>query len=266
MRTRFGSAFETITANRLFHVAAVIAVLGLLLSGCATPGRTTGDDPWAGMNRGIDKFNDGLDRAIVKPTAKGYKKVTPEWFRGMTGRFFSNLGYPFTMVNQLLQGKPKLFLLDTGRFITNSTLGLAGLFDVADHMGMPAHEEDFGQTLAVWGVPSGPYLTLPLLGPSTLRDAPAQIPEYLYGFLGYGHIATPIKLGIRGLDIVDTRASLLSADATLESAYDRYGVMRDAWIQRRQYLIFDGNPPEEKIEEPVDDTDSTTPTKQDPVK
>ncbi len=245
--------------NRPFRTAA-IGLVGLALAACASaPGRTTNDDPWAGMNRGIYKFNDGLDRAVLKPTAKGYKKVTPSWFRNATGRFFENLGYPITMVNQLLQGKPKLFFQDTGRFIANSTLGLAGIFDVADRLGMPAHDEDFGQTLAVWGVPSGPYLTIPLLGPSTLRDGPARIPEYFLGVLDYADVSTAVKWGARGLDLIDTRASLLSTDATLESAYDRYGVMRDAWIQRREYLVFDGNPPEEKLEEFTDDAEADEP-------
>lgn len=227
--------------------------------GCASPGRTTRDDPWNGFNRGVYKFNDGLDRALLKPAARGYKAVTPNWFRDMTGRFFSNLGYPITAVNQLLQGKPKLFVQDTGRFLTNSTLGLAGLFDVADHMGMPAHDEDFGQTFAVWGAPSGPYLTLPLLGPSTLRDAPGKIPDYFLSIFRYANVSTAEQIGARGLEIVDMRASLLAAESALGGAYDRYGVLRDAWLQRREYLIYDGNPPEEKLEEPLDDADATTP-------
>lgn len=235
-------------AARLFRVASVCVVANVVLVGCATPGRTTNDDPWSGLNRGIYKFNDGLDRGVLKPTAKGYKKITPNWFRSATGHFFANLSYPLTMVNQLLQGKPKLFVQDTGRFITNSTLGIAGLFDVADRMGMPAHDEDFGQTLAVWGVPSGPYFTLPFFGPSTARDAPARIPELLFSGLGYFDVSPGVEWGARGLELIDKRAALLSADATLDSAYDKYGVMRDAWVQRREYLIFDGNPPEEEIE------------------
>jgi len=237
-----------------------ISLLALAaVSGCATaPGRTTSDDPWTGFNRGVYKLNDGLDRAVLKPTAKAYKAVTPNWLRGMTGRFFANLAYPATMINQLLQGKPKLFLQDTGRFITNTTLGLGGLFDVADRMGMPAHDEDFGQTLAVWGVPSGPYLMLPLLGPSSLRDAPGKIPDYFMSITRNADVSTAVEWGARGLEIVDERASLLSTEATLESAYDRYGIMRDAWVQRREYLIFDGNPPEEPLE--LEDFDEETDT------
>jgi phospholipid-binding lipoprotein MlaA len=232
------------TIPRLFALLALAAV-----GGCATaPGRTSSDDPWSGFNRGMYKFNDGLDRAVLKPTAKAYKAVTPNWFRGMTGRFFANLGYPVTMVNQLLQGKPKLFLKDTGRFIANSTLGLGGLFDVADKMGMPSNDEDFGQTLAVWGVPSGPYLMLPLLGPSTLRDGPAKVPDYFLGVTRHIDVSTATEWGARGLEIIDGRAALLATEATLESAFDRYGIMRDAWVQRREYQIFDGNPPDEPLE------------------
>jgi phospholipid-binding lipoprotein MlaA len=239
-----------------YILSLAIVIVGFACTGCATPGRTTGDDPWVNMNRGIYKFNDGVDRAVVKPVAKGYKAITPSWFRGAIGRFFANLDEPLTIVNQLLQGKPKLFFQDTGRFVTNSTLGIGGLFDVADKMHMPAHDEDFGQTLAVWGVPAGPYFTLPFFGPSTVRDAPMRIPEFFFGDLGYFGVSDAVEYGLLGLNVIDTRASLLAADSTLDNAYDKYGVMRDAWIQRRVYLIYDGNPPEEMLELPPDDADA----------
>jgi phospholipid-binding lipoprotein MlaA len=251
---------------------ASLMVMGFVCTGCATPGSTTGHDPWVGMNRNIYAFNDDLDSTIVKPVAQGYKYITPAWFRGAVGRFFANLEEPLTMANQLMQGKPLLFLQDTGRFITNSTLGVGGLFDVADRMNMPAHDEDFGQTLAVWGVPSGPYFVLPFFGPSTVRDAPSRIPEFLVGDLGYLGASKAVQWGALGLEIIDTRASLLATDATLDSAYDRYGVMRDAWIQRREYLIFDGNPPEEDLEfideadmEDADARDATAPSLPEPT-
>jgi phospholipid-binding lipoprotein MlaA len=224
--------------------AALLLVAAVTSQGCAAPGRTTNNDPWQGVNRGIYKFNDGLDRVVLKPTAKAYKKITPNWFRAATGRVLANLEYPVTMVNQLLQGKPLKFLQDTGRFITNTTLGVGGIFDVADQLGMPSHDEDFGQTLAVWGAPSGPYFQIPLLGPSSLRDAPGKIPDYFLRPMRYLDVKPGVDYGQTALDLVDTRAELLSSDATLDSAYDRYGVLRDAWVQRREYLIFDGNPPE----------------------
>ena len=251
-----GPPLRLAARSRSLPLLFVALIFAAGLSACATPGRTTMDDPWSGMNRGIYKFNDGIDRAVLKPVAKGYKKITPNWFRNATGRFFANLGYPVTIVNQLLQGKPKLFLMDTGRFITNTTLGLAGLFDVADRMHMPSHQEDFGQTLAVWGVPSGPYLMLPFLGPSTVRDAPGKIPDYFLGILRYTDVSTPVVWGTRAVEVVDTRASLLSTESALDTAFDRYGVLRDVWLQRRQYLIYDGNPPEEEPPELPDDTDT----------
>jgi phospholipid-binding lipoprotein MlaA len=240
------------TMIRARQIATLIVVV-FACTGCATPGSTDGHDPWIGMNRGIYGFNDGLDRGVVKPVAKGYKAITPDWFRGAVGRLFANLEEPLTIANQLLQGKPLLFLQDTGRFITNSTLGIGGLFDVADHMHMPAHDEDFGQTLAVWGVPSGPYFVLPFFGPSTVRDAPMRIPEFFFGDLGYLGASDAVQWAALGLEIIDTRASLLATDSTLDSAYDKYGVMRDAWIQRREYLVFDGSPPEEMLELPPDE-------------
>jgi len=252
----------SITARSSLPLAASLLVL-LSLAGCATPGRTSMDDPWKPMNRGLYAFNDTLDRYAVKPVAKGYKAVLPTWLRSRLSQFFLNLGYPATMINQLLQGKPVLFAQDTGRFITNTTLGLAGFFDVADRMGMPAHEEDFGQTLAVWGTPSGPYLVLPFYGPSTARDAPGRVVGWFMSVPRYLDVPPAVDYGLKGLEAIDTRANLLSSEATLESAYDRYGVMRDAWLQRREYLIFDGAPPEEALELdeeiPDDDTSSETP-------
>ena len=238
-------------------MVAVFFAFGL--AGCATPGRTTSADPWQGMNRSVFRFNEAIDRAAFKPVAKGYKAVTPEWLRGAIGRVLANLEYPITMVNQLLQGKPVRFLQDTGRFVANSTLGIGGIFDVADKLGLPAHDEDFGQTLAVWGVPAGPYVNLPFLGPSSVRDAPSRFVDYFSGPLRYAKVPDAIDYGTTVLDIVDTRAALLATDATLDSAFDKYGLMRDAWVQRREYLIFDGNPPVEEFEEFEDDEDADTP-------
>jgi phospholipid-binding lipoprotein MlaA len=237
-----------INLRALQHLA--LALIGCALAGCATtPGRTTHNDPWQGFNRGIYKFNDSLDRAVLKPTAKGYKTITPTWLRTSIGNVFANLGYPVTIANQLLQAKPKLFLEDTCRFVTNTVFGIAGIFDVADKIGLPEHDEDFGQTLARWGVPSGPYFVLPFFGPSTVRDAPSRIGDYFFSVYRYVDVANGIVWSARGLNIIDDRASLLTGESTLESAYDKYGVMRDAWLQHREYLIYDGNPPEEKTEE-----------------
>lgn len=232
----------------------------LILSGCATaPGRTTNADPWQKFNRGVYKFNDAVDRATLKPVAKGYQKITPQWMRTGVTNFFSNLGEPWTIVNELLQGKPKYMGQQTGRFLVNSVLGVGGLFDVASKMNLQERKEDFGQTLAVWGVPSGPYLVLPLLGPSNVRDGFGKIPGYYGDPVRYADISWKTKTGLRVLDTISTRERLLSVEGTLDKAYDKYGVIRDVWTQQREYQIYDGNPPQPKEEpEPEDDDDTTS--------
>jgi phospholipid-binding lipoprotein MlaA len=231
------------------HLLSLIAI-ALLGSGCASaPGRTANDDRFEGLNRGIYKFNDTVDRATLKPIAKGYKKITPQWFRIGVGNFFLNISYPATIVNQFLQGKAKLGLQDTGRFLLNSTLGVVGLVDVATPMGLQVNDEDFGQTLAVWGVNSGPYVTLPFFGPSSIRDAPSRIADYFLGPLTYFEIPWEVTWGMRAFDIVHSRAELLALEPTLRRTYDPYAFMRDAWIQQREFNIYDGNPPPETLED-----------------
>jgi len=249
-------------ASPTFAAALLRAALicgAMALAGCATtPGRTTSNDRFEKFNRGVYKFNDALDRAALKPAAKGYKKITPQWMRTGISNFFSNLEYPSVAINQFLQGKGKLGFRDTGRFLVNTTLGVAGLFDVATHMGLEKNDEDFGQTLAKWGVGSGPYLTLPFFGPSSLRDAPSRVADYFFGPSAYWDIPWEVQWGQRGLDLVQTRASLLVLDPTLQRAYDPYAFIRDAWVQQRDFAVFDGNPPPESLEEedlpPPDDS------------
>lgn len=231
------------------HVMTLLILLATaLLGGCATvPGRTTNHDPLEKFNRGVYRFNDVVDRAALKPIAKGYQKVTPGWARTGVSNFFSNLGTPWVMVNELLQGKPKLMLQQTGRFIVNTVAGIGGLFDVASNLHLPQQDEDFGQTLAVWGVPSGPYLVLPFFGPSSLRDGFGRVPDYYARPTTWADIPWETKTGLSVLDVIQRREALLSVDGTLNSVYDPYGVLRDVWVQRREYVIFDGNPPEEPI-------------------
>ncbi|AMN47603.1 hypothetical protein ACG33_10935 [Steroidobacter denitrificans] len=236
-------------SSKIRAVAAAL-VIAALVSGCAaTPGKTTQEDRWEGLNRGVYKFNDALDRAALKPAAKGYKKITPGWMRTGVGNFFSNLGYPSTFINQFLQGKAVLGLRDTARFLVNSTIGLAGFLDVATSMGLEKHDEDFGQTLAVWGVGSGPYLTLPLFGPSTMRDAPSRVVEFFLDPLDLADIPWEADWGKKALHAVHARTDLLPLDATLQRAFDPYAFVRDAWLQRREYVIYDGNPPPEDFDE-----------------
>jgi phospholipid-binding lipoprotein MlaA len=220
----------------------------LLLGGCASTAHRVASDPLEPMNRGIYKFNDALDRAALKPAAKAYVKITPSWFRTGVGNFFTNLSGPTTIVNQLLQGKIVAAGQDTLRLMINTTLGWGGVLDVASGARLPMHEEDSGQTLGRWGVPAGPYLMLPLVGPATLRDAPARIAdEFLRPLHWYNR--NNLRWSSLALSLLDTRARLLPLDKTLEETYDRYGFLRDAYLQRRQYQVYDGNPPEETFEE-----------------
>ena len=195
-------------------------------------------DPWEGFNRAMFRFNDTADRWILKPTATSYRQITPIFMQTGFSNFFSNLHEINNILNSVLQWKWGQAGNDSGRFLVNSTVGLGGLFDVARHMGLdPSDGEDFGQTLAVWGVPSGPYVVLPLMGPSSVRDAPASVVEWYTNPLTYindGNVEGTLKF----LDLVQTRASLLQAEALLQG--DRYVLMRDAYLQRREYLINDG--------------------------
>ena len=229
--------------------AAAAILIAMLAAGCAaTPGRTQPDDRWEGFNRGVYKFNDAVDRAALKPVAKGYRKITPHFLRVGIGNFLGNLEYPATVVNQFLQGKPKMGLRDTGRFLLNSTLGLGGLFDVATAVGLEANDEDLGQTLAVWGVGSGPFVNLPLFGPSTLRDAPTRVVDFFFDPITYIDPPWEAVWGERVLDVVHSRAELLPLDGTLQRTYDPYAFIRDSWVQQREFAIFDGNPPPEQLE------------------
>lgn len=230
--------------------AAALTLVAVAVTGCASaPGRTVNEDPYQGFNRSMYKVNDTLDRAALKPVAKGYRKVTPNFVRAGVGNFLGNLEYPATAINQFLQGKGKLGLRDTGRFLVNTTLGVAGLFDVATHMGLEKNDEDFGQTLAVWGVPSGPFLELPLFGPSSVRDAPSRIVDWFSNPLQYADVPWEAEWGVRVINVVHSRSELLPLDETLQRAYDPYVFIRDAWIQQREFNVFDGNPPPEQLED-----------------
>lgn len=219
------------------------------LAGCATTGERNPQDPWEGFNRASFAFNDKLDQAVLKPVAQGYVKVVPSFARQGVNNFYGNLEDVATSLNNVLQGKPKEGLSDAGRFLMNSVFGIFGLWDVATPLGLEKHYEDFGQTLGVWGVPPGPYLVLPLLGPSTARDAPAKVidPSWYYNdWINNNRIYWSQWV----LDKVRTRANLFQAEGVLdEAALDKYSFIRDAWLQRRRSMVFDGNPPRVKEEE-----------------
>ena len=203
-------------------------------------------DPLQAYNRVMFAFNERADQYALKPVAKAYRFITPKPVQFVVGNFFSNLGDLWTGFNNLLQGKGKAAASDTARFFVNSTLGFLGLADVATEMGLEKHNEDFGQTLGWWGVPSGPYFVIPLLGPSTIRDA-ASRPVDTYGqpyMWQDGHDA--LKWSLWTVDKVHTRASLLDAEGALnDAALDKYTLMRDGWLARRRNQVYDGDPPDE---------------------
>jgi phospholipid-binding lipoprotein MlaA len=208
-------AFDLSRAWRSLLLCAVVA-----LGGCATTGERNPADPWERTNRQAFAFNEAADRGVLKPTAKAYKAAAPEWFRTGVGNFFENLSSPATIVNSLLQGKPGEAGEQTLRFFLNTTLGIGGVLDPATAAELPSHDEDLGQTLGSWGVPSGPFLMIPLLGPSTVRDFPSDFVDRFLRPLFWFNIGSEARWGALVLDIVDTRARLLPLDATLDRAYD----------------------------------------------
>lgn len=211
----------------------------LLLSACAGPNPR---DPYEGLNRSFYAFNKGLDTVALKPAAKTYDAVVPPVVDARVDSFIANLGDVRNTVNSLLQGQFKYAGVSFSRFLLNSTLGLGGLFDPATGFGLALHPEDFGQTLAVWGVPSGPYLMLPLLGPSTLRDAAAKPFPVDVGFNDLiDHV--PTRNTIYGLDGLNTRQGLFAIDPILDEATDEYAYVREAWLQNREFKIHNGEPP-----------------------
>jgi phospholipid-binding lipoprotein MlaA len=225
---------------------SVLLLVAALVQGCATTAGHPAGDPWEGFNRDAFAFNESLDRHVLRPVAQGYADVTPSFARAGVNNFFGNIADAWTSVNQLLQGKPREAISDIGRVILNSTAGILGLWDVASAAGMDKHEEDFGQTLGAWGVPSGPYLVLPFFGPSSARDGPALFVNPAWTSYKDAFSSEPAYWATLGLDAVRIRANLLPADKVVEeAALDKYAFIRDAWRQRRRSQVFDGNPPAE---------------------
>jgi phospholipid-binding lipoprotein MlaA len=241
--------------------APVVALLSLLTVGCASAPNRTPDprDPWERFNRVSYKVTDVADRAVLKPTAKAYRAVAPQFVETGVSNFFSNLNQPTVIVNNLLQAKFGPALNDTGRFLLNSTLGLGGLLDPASAAGLDRNDEDFGQTLGKWGVASGPYLWIPFLGPSTVRDGFGRGVDVFTDPVHYVE-RDRIRYSLDALDVIETRASQLDLEETLQSAYDRYAFIRNAYLQQREYQVKDGEvtqPPldEESLEDPEPDAE-----------
>lgn len=246
--------------------AALAAAPSAPGSGLAMPANP--QDPLESYNRAMYRFNDVADRYALKPVARAYDFVVPGAVRMMVSNFFSNLGDVYSSANNLLQWKPKAALSDLTRFVVNSSFGFLGVADVASEIGLRKQQEDFGQTLGYWGVPSGPYFVLPLFGPSTIRDAAARPVDRLGSYFG--------RLEDRGLanrmfltEQISERAALLQAEKMLDSvALDRYSLIRDGYLQRRRNQVYDGSPPDEGFygDDPyADDPYLDDPTRDEPA-
>lgn len=229
------------------------AALLLVCSLASLPvGAAENVDPLEGLNRKVMAFNDTADRWVLKPVARGYTKVVPRVVRRGVTNFFDNLTYPIVVVNQFLQGKWRAGLTDTGRFVLNTTVGIGGLFDPATAAGLPQNNEDFGQTFARWGVGAGPYIVIPLLGPSTFRDgAGSACSAALYPWAYMDE--EEVRYAATALYAVNGRAGLLEAEELISG--DRYSFLRDAYLQRREFLIKDGEVEDEFIDEDWEDAE-----------
>ncbi len=229
---------------RMFQVVALTVLIGLI-SGCATVPDDYRDprDPWESYNRGMHQFNTDFDNAIWKPVSRGYRAITPEPVdKGITN-FFNNMRDFTSAINNLLQLKLSRAANDVGRILVNSTVGLLGFIDVASNMDLPSYKEDFGQTLGTWGIGPGPYFVLPILGPSSVRDAISLVPDWYTQPIAYLDDKTT-RWALAILFGIDKRADLLGASEVLEeAALDPYSFTRDAYLQKRKNDVYDGNPP-----------------------
>ena len=230
--------------RRLKHLG--VGWLMALAAGCATTGEADPRDPFEGLNRAVYAFNDGLDEVIAEPVATAYVKAIPNPVRERVRNFFGNIADLFIGVNNLLQGKLGDAGNDWARFLFNTTFGLFGIHDVATEMGFEKHNEDFGQTFGRWGAGDGPYIVLPFFGPSTLRDSVGTVLDFRADPLTReGHSERDAAILLR---LTSQRADLLEAGRLLEeAAFDKYVFQRDAYLQRRRSLIYDGSPPRERI-------------------
>ena len=236
--------------SSLIRCVTIVLALGIV-SGCATSipaapkDQRAASDPWEPMNRRVNAFNESIDKVTLKPLAKAYEAVLPQPMRRGINNFSRNLLIPLSIVNNLLQGKFRNGLSETGSFLANITWGIGGLVDVGSDLGLEPHREDFGQTLAVWGVPDGPYVFIPILGPRTLRDATMVPLNWAADPLFHlEHDRT--RRTIYFVRAVDARAYFFTAEELIEDSFDRYLSIRESYLQNRQFLIYDGDPPEDE--------------------
>lgn len=234
--------------SRIHHYAhqILLSLIALFCTACATVEVPNPDDPLESFNRSMYAFNDTVDTYALKPLARGYRAVTPDFVDAGVTNFFSNIGDVVVLVNDLLQLKIRQALSDSARIVFNTFFGIGGLFDVATEFGLPKHDEDFGQTLGYWGVGSGPYLVLPIIGSSNFRDAAGFVVDTAEFDPIYNIPKASDRNFAVSLKYIDVRADLLSASNIIdETAPDRYAFTRDAWMQRRKNLVYDGNPPDD---------------------
>lgn len=224
----------------------VVALAAMTLAGCAAaPSRV---DPFEPVNRAAYQFNDAIDTAVVRPAVQAYVDVVPLPIRTGVSNFYNNIEDLFSAFNGLLQGKPDKAGHDLGRVILNTGFGLGGIFDLASEMGIERGNEDFGQTFGVWGAAQGPYLFIPFLGPTTVRDGTGLLVRLSVGPISYIHNVR-LRNGVYVMNAVDLRAQALGAGAMVETAaLDRYLFIRNAYLQRRRFLVYDGKPPPETEE------------------
>ena len=242
---------KTIINTRLFVSSLVISSM---LGGCASTSKVNEKDPWEGWNRVTQDFNDNLDKAVLKPLAKGYAWITPKFVNDGVTNFFSNMNDIGVTVNDLLQFKMLQGGMDASRFLINTTAGVGGFIDVAKMIDLPKHNEDFGQTLGTWGVPSGNYLVMPFLGASSPREVAGAVGDalfnpltYTFVFAGGGAAVSAVNAGAKTVDVTDTRADLIPTEKIVdEASVDRYSFIKNAYQQRREYLLHDGNVPEQE--------------------
>lgn len=247
-----------------FRQILLVLLCAGLLPACASlpPGERDPRDPYERFNRSMYRFNDALDRSVARPVARAYVKVTPTPVRAGVSNFFRNLNSVTVIANNVLQLKPRGFVTETARLVVNTTIGIGGLFDPAAQMGLQAGDEDFGQTLGRWGVPAGPYLVLPVLGPATVRDTVGVGVDQFTDPKYYLVQKTWVKFGATLASLIDRRAELLGADLVLERAYDPYVFMRNAYLQQREYEVVDGEVPSQGDEFEIfefDDEEMDTP-------
>jgi phospholipid-binding lipoprotein MlaA len=237
---------RTRRGHRLAAIGAAL-VAALLFTGCATIQQARGGpgqklDPWENWNRKVFAFNERLDEYVLKPVATAYANVVPQPVRRGVDNFFANVADAWSAVNNVLQGKGQPAFEDVVRFTTNSFFGIGGVFDVASEIGIPRHKEDFGQTLGVWGFGAGAYIVWPVLGPSSVRDSFGLPLDLYYASPSHWINDGRTQVGLTALQIVNTRANLLGASQVLDDiALDKYTFLRDAYLQRRRSLIFDGD-------------------------